>query len=1161
MFLNRLNISTKITALLTFLVVVAVLTVSYVSYQNSKDSIMERNWLLLNDVADVRVQKVNRYFEMIDRDIDYVAQIPVVSQQINSLDEALASSTQGAESQLYLDIRFQLDEYLGPMVEKTDFRRFYLLNSDQKVIYTTAYDTNATQPGAYMPDFDGNVFIHAKNSTYFSVPFKEGNHRKMVVAAPIKNASDEFIGYIWGELYDDEIQTILNDKTGLGKSGEVIIVKKYENNVVFLNNVKKEGHDLHSIVMGTKKNQLLQSAANEKQIRGAQDVDYAGEQVYGVTRYIPSADWGLVVKKDKGDVLAPIRSLLTRYLISGLIIILASLVLVLIASRRMTHHLKRLQSALALLSKGALPNHLNYQGKDEIGSMVQALNTLRDGLRDTAEFAKRIGQEDLDARFEPLSKEDNLGQALLDMRSSLKEAERKDEERNWIVRGVAEIGDVLRRNNEIEAVGDEILSYITEKIEATQAALYVKENEDNEEGEVVGTHLEMKSSFAYNKKKYLHSRFKIGDGFVGQAAIEQDTILRTEIPEDYVTITSGILGDKRPDCLLFVPLIANQEVYGVLEFASTKLFTNVQVQFVQEVSQIIARTILDITVNERIRKLLADSQKQNEELQYQEQELRNNAEEMAATQEELKRSNAELESKVEEVNNTQKRMQSLLENASEVISIYEEDGTIRYISPSVKYILGYEPEEMVNVKDITKVHPEGKKDFEEMFEQLLKNPDEEHTTEYSYLLKSGDYIWLEANGRNLLDDPAIQGIVLNIRDITERRRAEKESRMRGQMQSLSENSPDLITRLNAEGTFFYVNPIIKDYTGYGVDHFMNQNIYDLKIDNQSTIKEGWVKIFEKLQEEPQKMQEEMEIMSTMGERILQVSAIPEFTENDKLESVLLVSHDITEAKLIQMEIQSKNKKISESINYAKRIQNAILPDNKVVRRVFPESFTLFMPKDVVSGDFPWFMEKGDYVYISAVDCTGHGVPGALMSLVGYFILNDIVRNHDYDAGEVLDRMNDMVTQTLRQNEEDSKTKDGMDIAFLRYSRKDRVLDYAGAHRSLYYLPAEGEQQEFKGNKFPIGGGSHYKKRTNFTNYSIEIGPGDMVYFCSDGYPDQFGGPGERPRKIGPKRVRQFVADSKGKNMREVEEYFDTQFHEWKGEEKQLDDVLMMGIKF
>jgi PAS domain S-box-containing protein len=319
-------------------------------------------------------------------------------------------------------------------------------------------------------------------------------------------------------------------------------------------------------------------------------------------------------------------------------------------------------------------------------------------------------------------------------------------------------------------------------------------------------------------------------------------------------------------------------------------------------------------------------------------------------------------------------MQILLENASEIITIYDEDGTIKYVSPSVEPILGYTQSEMKGTHDIEKVHPEGQKAFKKLFKKLLEKPDEHVTIQYEYRTKEGDYIWMEATGSNLLSNPAIRGIVINSQNITERKRAEAEQRMRSKMQALSENSPDLITRLE-QGLISYINPVIEEYTGGKPENYINKAVENTNL--HSEVLDQWLSIVEKVKDQDEMLRTEMDFPSEKGERIMQINAIPEYDENETLESVLVVSHDITERKLIELEIQNKNKKIADSINYAKRIQNAILPDNSVIHKSLPDSFILYKPKDVVSGDFPWYIETGDSIFIAAVDCTGHGVPGAL----------------------------------------------------------------------------------------------------------------------------------------------------------------------------------------
>jgi serine phosphatase RsbU (regulator of sigma subunit) len=258
-------------------------------------------------------------------------------------------------------------------------------------------------------------------------------------------------------------------------------------------------------------------------------------------------------------------------------------------------------------------------------------------------------------------------------------------------------------------------------------------------------------------------------------------------------------------------------------------------------------------------------------------------------------------------------------------------------------------------------------------------------------------------------------------------------------------------------------------------------------------------------------------------------------------------------------VEIQNKKIIDSINYAKRIQEAIIPKLVDIRKDFPITDWFYKPKDVVSGDFPYYYKKGDLIYYAAVDCTGHGVPGAMMSLIGHLVLNEVLGHTEiYTPGEALLRLHNGVVKTLKQDHPDNKAADGMDVGICCYNTKTKKLQYSGAHRPLY-LVREGEEViQYKGGKYPIGGNQYGGKNT-FPNYEVDIESGDKIYFFSDGYPDQFGGPDDL--KIGPKRIRKMLASNSDKSLTENISILTTTFEEWMGDGKQMDDVLMIGIQF
>ena len=420
-------------------------------------------------------------------------------------------------------------------------------------------------------------------------------------------------------------------------------------------------------------------------------------------------------------------------------------------------------------------------------------------------------------------------------------------------------------------------------------------------------------------------------------------------------------------------------------------------------------------------------------------------------------------------------------------------------------------------------------------------------------------MWLEVTAINLLDNPAIGGVVFNTRDVSQRKLVEKEQRRRGQMQALSENSNDIIIRIgNQSKKFFYLNPTFTEYTGIEVQEAINKTISEVNLPNG--LQEFFETSIAEMNGNPINKENEFILEADDSEMIMQISSIPEFGESQELETVLFVAHDITERKRIELDIKDKNKKITESINYAERIQKAILPDNRVLQEHFNDSFIFYKPKDVVSGDFPWLFEKGDNVYVAAVDCTGHGVPGALLSFIGYFILQNIV-DHDREltAAQVCDELHSGVRHTLRQDQDGANARDGMDIALCKYNKKTKVLEYAGAHRPLYLLRND-ELEIFKGDRKAIGGIPHKKKlEKDFTNYVIDIQKGDKIFFFSDGLPDQVGE--ATKKKYQAKRMRELILDNTSLNMPEYSNKFVQDYKFYKGDHKQIDDILLIGIGF
>jgi len=804
---------------------------------------------------------------------------------------------------------------------------------------------------------------------------------------------------------------------------------------------------------------------------------------------------------------------------------------------------------------GAYIVHLLYTRKQKnLGYFQKIINKKNETINQNAQFANEIGKGNYSVHIIPEGEQDVLGKSLLVMKENLLANYRKESIQNWISEGKNVISNILRLYNKLEDLGDHILEHLVKYIDAIQGAIYLYNEEDDS--------LVSLSTYAYFRKKYISQQFKVGFGMIGQCAYERDHIYRTEIPDDYFTISSGLLGEKKPASLLIVPLISDDMLQGVVEIASLSPEIPEQtIDLVKELGDIIARTIFNLRVNQKTEKLLQESQKMTVELQSNEQKLKENAEEMRATQEQLKRSNEQLESQVQEVENAQKRLHWLLENASEIITIYDKDLKNIYVSPSVIRILGYSPAAYMKGKDFERLTLDDQERIKELFDMTVKDPSITPTIQYNYIRKDGQQVSLESKFRNMLEDPSVNGIILNINDITEKHRAEKEERLRTRMQSLSENSLDMIIRFSLDGRFYYANPVVEDYLGKTPAELVNQNIKD------SELPEGLAAYFDQaiinMKEHPKKTNNELTIPIHAGERslfrIMSMDAIPEYSDRE-LETILIVGHDITEAKCIEKEIQVKNRKIEDSINYAERIQSSILPGIRQIQEFFPKCFVYYKPRDVISGDFPWFFPDGDLVYLAAVDCTGHGVPGALLSFIGYFLLNNIVDHQPgFTAGQVCDKLHTGVRKTLKQESEDADARDGMDIAFCKIDLKSQEIQYSGAHRPLYLLH-DGDLREVKGDRKAIGGIPNRKKpESPFSNHIIPYGTGDKVFFFTDGMPDQIGGP--ENKKYSPRRIREIITDNPGFTMNQYKHYFTQDFEDWMMDAKQIDDVLLIGIEF
>jgi methyl-accepting chemotaxis protein len=397
--------------------------------------------------------------------------------------------------------------------------------------------------------------------------------------------------------------------------------------------------------------------------------------------------WSFAFAVPVDIIMAESKATLRKSIFVGLVGLLLIAIVIWIIAYSISKPVVKTTKVLSDLAKGDIDESkkIKIKSQDEIGQMNQSVNTLIDGLNKTAEFAQEIGKGNLDKEFELLSDKDVLGNSLLEMRESLKEAREQEEKRkiedqkqNWATQGLAKFGEILRQNtDDMHEFGYHIISNLVKYIDANQGGLFIINDDDKND-----QFIELLACYAYERRKYMEKRIDFGVGLIGRCIQEQKTIYMTDLPDEYINITSG-LGEAVPNALLIVPLKVNDEIFGVVELAGFNEFEGHVIKFVEEVGESIASTISTTKINIRTNQLLEQSQQQSEEMASQEEEMRQNMEELQATQEEAARRSGE--------------MQGLLNalNRANLVIEYDLEGRIISVNDNYLQLVGTTRDQLI----------------------------------------------------------------------------------------------------------------------------------------------------------------------------------------------------------------------------------------------------------------------------------------------------------------------------------------------------------------------------------------------------------------------------------------------------------------------------------
>lgn len=379
--------------------------------------------------------------------------------------------------------------------------------------------------------------------------------------------------------------------------------------------------------------------------------------------------------------------------------------------------------------------------------------------------------------------------------------------------------------------------------------------------------------------------------------------------------------------------------------------------------------------------------------------------------------------------------------------------------------------------------------------------------------------------------------------------------------AILEKLNSLIVVVNQSGKVEYVSPSAKRILGFEPEQLMGEGWWNLTRDNAD----------ERLDVKSlalQQLNQESLLATVPYERLLKTSSGGERwilwnTSKGPLNTLVGIGHDITDRKKAEQKLVEKNieliqtnKDMLDSIQYASRIQEAILPDVQKIKNAFKDAFVLYQPKDVVSGDYYFFYQNRNKAFVAAVDCTGHGVPGALMSFIADSILKEvIIKKGIEDPAEILYELDEELFIALNKKSGSSITNDGMDVAIGVFDFVEQMFSYSGAFRPVI-VAREDKLIELNANRYPIGFYADVKKI--FTTQTMEFKQGDTYYFFTDGYCDQFGG--ERKKKFNKKQFKELLLSAQDMEMSEQEAYLQYVLKNWSQDEPQIDDVLVMGLK-
>ncbi len=622
----------------------------------------------------------------------------------------------------------------------------------------------------------------------------------------------------------------------------------------------------------------------------------------------------LIVLKEETDALGGLWNLkraakFRQIRMSIIIIILISTILfgtiLSLFSKSIKQHLGELKHSTQELMQGRFPEGIFYRGKTEFSEISTQLNRFIASLKNKSLFASRLAEGIETEPLEVLSRDDSLANSLINLEKSLLAAKTEEarhqesrEQRRWINEGVAKFGEILRiYNKDISSLSENVIRELVNYLEASAGGFFLLDSVSKE------ARFDMIATFAYDRKKYLDKSYEPGEGLVGTCAIEQDIIFLTEIPDDYINISSGF-GESKPSCLLLVPLLLEDVTLGIIEIASLKRFAPFEIEFVNNLAESIASAVSTVQMNMRTSQLLEQSQKQAREMAKQEEVMRQNMEELQTTQEESARRESEISGILNGIHNSAHVAEFNIDE--ELISI--NDKFLQLLESQRSQLLGKKYHEIIGVSR----HTDSFKDF---WQDIRDGKTVTRIDKLSLL--TGHDIWLRQTFSPIIDSEGILHKVLNIAaDITEtvvqkeslEQKSSEISRANIEMRSFSDAVDKALIKcvFSPAGQVLELNENFEHITGYTEKEMLGKNNRGFL---QRVEKEQFDKIWEDMLKDKPYSGVIRRTKPTGEEVWLMSTFTPVKDENGNIFKIFLLGQDITERKLKYQLLEEANKEI------------------------------------------------------------------------------------------------------------------------------------------------------------------------------------------------------------------------------------------------------------